>query len=123
MTREKALQIKMGEIDENTVYLIEKDGFTFDGKIFSLSQAAQLSNTQLATGIALGVITEANSFPFPISAMDNSLYNLQWSDVNAFFGTMASTIKTIKLSGSTIKNTINGLATVQEILTYPDNRV
>jgi len=123
MTREKALQIKMGEIDENTVYLIEKDGFTFDGKIFSLSQAAQLSNTQLATGITLGVITEANSFPFPISAMDNSLYNLQWSDVNAFFGTMASTIKTIKLSGSTIKNTINGLATVQEILTYPDNRV
>ena len=123
MTREKALEIKMSEIDETTVYIMEQQGFTFDGKIFSLSIPAQLSNTQLATGIALGIITEANSFPFPISAKDDTLYSLKWSDVNAFFGTMATAIKNIKFSGSNIKNHITTLQTVQEILSYRDTRI
>lgn len=108
------------EIDEKTGELISQ-GMSFNGESFSLSHHAQVNWQGLKIAITGGLLTEAD-FPFPISTLNGSTYNLQWADMDSFFGLVLQTINTYLIGGRTLKDQVNAATTIEEVDAVVDNR-
>jgi hypothetical protein len=106
---------RYAQIDGRTSALIAQ-GFSFDGKQFSLSIIAQNNwNTIHSNKSVL-------SFPFNVTTLDNDTYALALSDVDAFWGTAVNTVKTHWDSGRVLKKQIFDATTKQTVDSVIDNR-
>lgn len=70
-----AISKRISEIDARTAELIKR-GFTFSGKQFSMSDAAQRNWIALSSGLANGLLP----FPMAISTIDESSHVLVSAD-------------------------------------------
>jgi hypothetical protein len=120
-TLDEAKAAKIAAIDVRTEELIRR-GFTFAGKRFSMSSAAQQNWGNLASGLALGMLP----FPMPVSTVDESSHILTSADdLKAFLGAymlyQADPAQPLG-SGRALKERITAAATVAEVEAIVDAR-
>jgi hypothetical protein len=97
------------KIDKNTNDTI-LNGFTFDGKTFSMSVVAQINWSNLLN-------VPEGMFPVNVSTTSNELYILTYANVQAFYGA-ALMYKSVALqSGTVLKNTVHNCTTIEELET------
>lgn len=101
--KEKAYVI----IDENTESNIFA-GFTFDTKLFSMSLSAQINWSNLF------FIPQA-MFPLPVMTKDEQLYLLDYSNLNAFYGTALSHKNTALQNGNNTKQQVKNATSIEEV--------
>jgi hypothetical protein len=93
-------------IDNNTNVLIY-GGYTYGTVQFSLSITAQVKLEGLMTAIERGIITEPSDFPIPVSALDESQYDIEdIADAQGMFAAAISRMKTIVTRGSELKQDV-----------------
>jgi len=90
------------------------NGFTFDGKIFSMSIVAQINWSNLLN------IPEV-MFPVNVSTRGNELYVLDYANVHNFYMTALGHKSQALQSGTLEKNQISFLTTIEELQTVLDN--
>jgi hypothetical protein len=108
------------EVDLKTEQLIFS-GFSFDGKLFSLSDNAQRNWMGISAAISAGLLTEQD-FPFTLSAKDDTIYKLSWANRNNFMACVLRGISIPKGAGTALKNQILLAQTIEEINAIVDNR-
>jgi len=115
------LKTKMAhDVDIKTEKLI-LNGFTFDGKQFSLSIPAQTNWNSLKVAIFTGMLNE-NNFPYTITTLKNDVYQLQWEDTMSFFTTALGTGSQILMQGRILKGNIMEASSYDELIAIEDNR-
>lgn len=107
------------KIDTKTRKIIG-EGFDFDGKKFSLSQAAQSNWTNIKTNKV--DFSLMGLFPLQISTIDNNIYMLQETDVDSFWSAGMAAVKGAYTSGSDIKKQVFDSTTIADLNAIVDNR-
>lgn len=114
-----AKEAKLKAIDTRTVELINQ-GFTYAGKVFSLSERAQNTWTGLYTVRNEPVLT----YPVKINLLDDSgthdLVNA--ADVQGFYLTAVGTYRARLDSGTGLKDQVRAATTLAGIEAVQDNR-
>lgn len=101
------------KVDFNTEQAIFA-GFTFDGKLFSMSLSAQINWSNLL------FIPEA-MYPITINTKnDNDSYSLTYANRQSFYGTVLNFKNTCLQTGNTIKNDIRNCTTLEELQIIED---
>lgn len=106
---------KNAAIDAKTQALI-RQGFTFDGRSFSLSVNAQMNWSGLKTFEGL------LSWPVAITTNDDSEYSLSQANLTAFTGTGLGTVSAHYGSGRALKLQVNAATSKTEVDAVVDNR-
>jgi len=109
----KAALIK--KIDKKTQYLISQ-GFSFDGKQFSLSEPAQIN------WLGLKTLEDVITWPIEITTKSDGSYSLAQSNLIFFLGTGKATIKAYIDSGRNLKTAINDAITQAGLDAVVDGR-
>lgn len=115
-----AKSIRNAEIDAKTRYLIGK-GFVYDGRVFSLSEQAQMNIVGLKTPVDMSWIT----FPHKMSTMNDDDPEYELADVSAYYAVYATAVGTIKThmdSGRALKKLVAACTTVAEVEAIADTR-
>ena len=108
--------VKNTAIDSKTQKLIA-GGFTFGGKIFSLSIPAQVS------WLGLYTFKDMLTYPYPVTTLDDATYLVQSADdMSTFAVTGVSAIDTHKTSGRILKAEVNACTTIAEVIAIVDDR-
>ena len=102
-------------VDRKTKQLISQ-GFTFDGRQFSLSLPAQKN------WLGLKTLEDILQWPVKITTIDDLEYSLAQSDLNAFLLKGEQTLQTHLDNGRSIKNAMKTAATLQDLALIKDNR-
>lgn len=114
---EEAKAEKYAAIDARTRELLS-NGFSYDGHIYSLSEAAQLRATGCLAAISL------MSFPILWNSQDDS-YVLEIPDATtfqSFAGTMLYYLKNVIDGGTALKTQVRNSTTVEAVLAIADPR-
>ena len=106
---------RISEIDLKTSTRI-LSGLAFDGKIFSMSLAAQNN------WLALYVFKDTFTWPKVIPTVDDEAYSLDLGDLGAFVGAGKDLVEEAKASGLTLKRQILEASTKAELDAVVDNR-
>jgi len=116
---ENLKEFRYNQIDKRTVEIISA-GFTFDGKLFSLSAQAQNNWTNIKS--QKEVFNAMGLFPIQVSTKDSDVYFLQYTDVDAFWGAGMVAVKTPYNIGGNLKKSIFDATTIAEVDAVIDNR-
>jgi len=116
-TINEARELKFWEIDTRTEELIAM-GFTFDGKIFSLSSNAQ----KYWVGLAVG--KDILTYPLVVNTLDDSgTFSISDSMVALqMYATAMGAVKDHLASGTVLKDLVRAAATRDEVLAVEDLR-
>jgi len=106
---------KKAAIDIKTGELIQA-GFTFDNKIFSMSEPAQIN------WIAISANETLLSFPLKITTKDDKQYNLQQVDTSAFYGAALAHKQGYLDSGRDLKILVDAAIDKAGVLAVVDDR-
>jgi hypothetical protein len=106
---------KIKSIDTKTVSLIGQ-GFTFDGKQFSLSQAAQLN------WLGLKSLEALITWPIAVTTKGDGEYSLAQGNLNYFIGTGKAVVQAHLDSGRALKLQVNAATTVEQVNAVIDSR-
>jgi hypothetical protein len=101
-------------IDNKTGQLIS-EGFTFDGKKFSMSNNAQIN------WAVLKMIKDDITYPYPVSTIDDDEYLVQQADFETFLNTAIGFKETLLSAGRELKKQIKSL-TLEELNNWEDQR-
>lgn len=104
-----SIKFQMTEaIDRNTSEVISQ-GFTYDGKVFSLSDAAQKNITNVA-------IMPESEFPIIYVTKDDSDFiNLTYEDRMNFYLAAVNAVKSIRVSNGQRKLQVMACQTIEEL--------
>ena len=110
---------KVAVIEQRTQQIIEL-GFSYAGKVFSLSESAQRKISGFQTAIVSGIAP----FPQQWSTLDNldfvSLADA--TEATQFFGQALGTVAAIENSGNALKSQASAATTIAELDAVEDNR-
>ena len=109
-----AVAMRIKEIDEKTQKILA-EGFSFDGKKFSLSNNAQM-NWKDYSDLA------EKHFPIKVSTIDDDIYLLTFDKVKLFYEKAIDKKKAALQKGSEIKENIKKMKDTEDVLNLKDTR-
>jgi len=116
---ERAKEKKTSEVDEKT-RAMTREGFEFNGKRFSLSDNAQ----RTLNGAYSAKDHPTFVYPLEWNTLDNSAkIDIASPEVlEGFYLTAVGTVRSIRESGTALKNAVRDATTIEEVDAIVDNR-